>query len=504
MNKLIKYIFILLFSIITVLLILVDTTIGYNYININKPDNFTILYILLTIFFIYLYLKMNKKNKLEKTININEKLIIKTMFFLLLIIQLVMLKNIYFESGWDVALLRVTANNYANTNIFENNIYYSQYPYFDIYPNNIFLTTIFGLILKFAYTINLTNPNKLLVLISIILVDLSGIIMIKTLKNFTSNKKIILLSSVIFALFIGLSPWFLIPYSDTYSIIFPISILYNYTKKDKTKYNYLLIGLLSLIGTFIKPTCIIILISITILELIKFISNKKKEFKIYFKKLSPLLLGILLAIILNSSTQFIINYKPNKEKQFTFYHYLMMGINEKTNGAYSEEDVMNSIYQKNYQERINYNKTIFIQRLKSFSIPDLLNFYLRKILLNYNDGTLAWGREGEFYYQIENNNSKTSELLQNVFYNHGNYYNIFSSIMQIIWITIIISTLVGSILKKEDSKTNTLYLTIIGITLFILIFEARARYLYLYIPFFIITASLGLESINEKIKIYRA
>ena len=40
---------------------------------------------------------------------------------------------------------------------------------------------------------------------------------------------------------------------------------------------------------------------------------------------------------------------------------------------------------------------------------------------------------------------------------------------------------------------------IIGLSLFELLFEARARYLYIYVPLYIILAIYGISFINQKI-----
>ena len=72
--------------------------------------------------------------------------------------------------------------------------------------------------------------------------------------------------------------------------------------------------------------------------------------------------------------------------------------------------------------------------------------------------------------------------------------------MQTIWLTIIILIVITSIFAKIDNKKSVIFLSIIGLTLFTLLFEARARYLYLYSTYYIILAVIGVEIIN-KIKI---
>ena len=58
--------------------------------------------------------------------------------------------------------------------------------------------------------------------------------------------------------------------------------------------------------------------------------------------------------------------------------------------------------------------------------------------------------------------------------------------------------MIGAILKKFDCNTTVAYLTLIGLTIFTLLFEARARYLYLYAPYYIILAVIGIETIYKK------
>ena len=201
--------------------------------------------------------------------------------------QVTILKNIYFETSWDAEHIINTAKNFAKTGIFENNNYYDIYPYFSVYPNNLFLAGIFSMIGKIVVHFNIEKLYEVLIYIGIILIDLSGIIMLKTIDNISNKKALKFIGAVLFIVFIGLSPWFLVPYSDTYSLIFPISVLYNYTKKQKRWYNYLCIGLFSYAGYLIKPTGIIILIAIAIIEIYKALISKTRRklrniLKIYY------------------------------------------------------------------------------------------------------------------------------------------------------------------------------------------------------------------------------
>lgn len=75
---------------------------------------------------------------------------------------------------------------------------------------------------------------------------------------------------------------------------------------------------------------------------------------------------------------------------------------------------------------------------------------------------------------------------------------IFQGIEQGVWLTTLFLTLGVSMLKRKDECTVAM-LSIIGLTLFTLLFEARARYLYTYAPIFIYLAMLSFHQFYQKI-----
>ena len=93
--------------------------------------------------------------------------------------------------------------------------------------------------------------------------------------------------------------------------------------------------------------------------------------------------------------------------------------------------------------------------------------------------------------------------MQGFSYVDGKYYNkITVNIMQSYWIIILGLILISSMLSLiygDEKKISILKLSIIGIIAFILLFEARSRYLMNYLPVFIL---LAIYSINKFEKIY--
>lgn len=89
----------------------------------------------------------------------------------------------------------------------------------------------------------------------------------------SENKKRAWISWGVLAFWIALCPWICISYSDTYSILFPILILWFYTKYIKGESGTLVyiikwagLMLITTIGYFIKPTVLLALISVLVVE----------------------------------------------------------------------------------------------------------------------------------------------------------------------------------------------------------------------------------------------
>jgi len=208
-NIIIKYMFIIIFSVIFLVLIFVDTNIQYSYINQDKLDNLMCIEIILFIsLIIFIIVKLiNKKWNIYKIINKHEKILIAIIFVLLFVFQIINVQSIYFKSGLDPAYMYDAAKSYAETGTFESKTYFENYSYFDVCHNNLFLASIFGIIIKIAMFFNCGDTYKLLQIISIILVDLSGIILVKTIGNYTRNRLFKVLGAFLFVIFIGVYLW---------------------------------------------------------------------------------------------------------------------------------------------------------------------------------------------------------------------------------------------------------------------------------------------------------
>ena len=140
------------------------------------------------------------------------------------------------------------------------------------------------------------------------------------------------------------------------------------------------------------------------------------------------------------------------------------------------------------------------ERIKDMGAAGYSRFLAKKMLTVYNDGTYAWGGEGNFFMTVfPQPNNRISAFLRNIYYTDGKYYDIFVTVKQIIWVFVMGAVAVSGLGKENRQEVIVLMLSIVGLTLFEVLFEARARYLYTYAPVFCILAASGIEKLSNKL-----
>ena len=410
----------------------------------------------------------------------------------LFVVQFIITLNIYFFTGWDVYVL--------HSAVYE--LIYNQgeirHSYFSYYPNNLNLVGILFIIEILFSRLGLNGYHGWL-LVSNLFVNVSGVFTFLSVKILTKKISIALITWVVFVIIVALSPWITIPYSDTYSILFPILALYLYISRNPSTRNYLrwfFICFLCLFGYTIKPSVIIILISIIIVELLNLFNDISKR-----NILNKLFYVIILAIsfvpvfLINSTFNHLLKIKVDENLKMTHFHYIMMGLNDETSGIYNREDVLFTRSFKTVDERNAANISVIKERLANYGLLGFIKHSRTKALINFSDGSFAWNCEGNFYYNVPQKEGQVATIFRNIFYQSGSYHQYWLSGVQFIWF-LVLSLMFGIVFSMNES--NNLYLvvvlSIIGISSFVMLFEARARYLFTYSPLFIIGAGIGFHT----------
>lgn len=404
--------------------------------------------------------------------------------------------------GWDVGRIIDTASS-ADLNKSRNVEYFSHY------PNNLFLLLTYKFIIQIIGSSNVWSNLDLLSAAS---VDISAILVFFACKRII-NIKFAYISYLLSICTFSFFAWILVPYSDTLAMPFTIAIFLIYlnfrdseTLKSKIFYS-ISIAFLTFVGYLIKPTVVIILIAIMITMFIFNLHTLKNT----LLNCSMFFLISMIIFGCNSSWQYYINnqniIKINSEISTPMIHFYMMGL-KSTNGQYggwNQQDVQYTFSYKNQNDKKDAELKVIKERLNDYGMSGYLKFLFKKACWVTSEGDFYWGREGNF---AKFNLDDDSSLICRLFYTNGSYHWIYRYLTQGLWIMLmflIICPLFISF-KNNGSKNIDISLircTLLGIILFNMLFEARSRYLILYLPLFCILASYGFMCILNKFKIHK-
>lgn len=437
----------------------------------------------------------NKKEKKEIQSRNEVYKIILIGTVLLYAIQLFIAANIFFLTDWDVGVIR-ELSDLVLADAFPE--YGWQHEYLIMYPNNRLLFIMTVVIKYIAFRLHI-DPNFFLSCIVMMMIASSVGITSALMYRMTKDRTAALWAWIIAALSFGLSPWMIIPYSDAVALFFMILSLYMYVACKDTVIPIanilqdLLILLPAYIGYLIKPQCAIFVIAL-------FASWILECKKITLKRTASLCLaGVLclgISACVDATMNEMVGLESNKDAEFPMTHFIMMGLNEENTGKYNQNDVNYTLSFANIEEKKSANHAMIQQRVRNFGIEGLIKHLSQKLMVNYNDGTFAWGGEGRFYLTYYDKPfGAVSDALRSLYDTRGSRYGMFATVEQALWILMLLGSMIAAVLVRGATEKGTetiIILSIIGITLFTLIFEARARYLFLYVPYYVLAGVLGI------------
>ena len=429
-----------------------------------------------------------------------------------------MARKMGFFGGWDCGMVANSVRDiYRGGDMGYGN-------YYQIFPNNIPIMYVMYRLYEKAMSLNpVEAPEFIWVRFQCVLVSLSVFICALTAHVIAKKNSVTLITLFLSAIVLGLSPWEVIPYTDVSSIIFPIMILFFYALYLKTdgfmKYIFLIIGIfLGFLGGIMKATVYVSLIALILIEIIRFILDIKNR----CKAIIFLILGILAACILSGIYKEhmynVLDYKEDPHYQAEWCNYFYMGLNEERTGASNPDgyNLINEYFSLEPSDRKTLELKLGFERLKEKGFVGGLSFYVKKMVMTFNDGTFSWFKEGSFnigFFSESNgdeNPPKHSYFLRSFYCEDGERFVLFNTISQFFWLFILLGiilfglgTLFGYMRYKKSDESLILrtfiFTVMLGMFMFLMMFEGRARYLLNYLPLFLTVSVLG---INDMAKLF--
>lgn len=427
---------------------------------------------------------------------------------LLFLIQLRLAISIYLFPGWDVDAVLKNAFGVA-----DGSVHTIDPDYFSKYPNNIMLVLVLALFSKIVLAMGGTD----LLLASVVLnagVLLCGVLLTYLVARRLAGTGTAILTLLPSTVFLVVSPWIAVPYSDSFGLLFPVLLLYLYlVARSATRWwsrllVWSLIGFVGLVGFNIKPTVIFVVIAIILVFVTTIVMSRStpRERVVALGSIGAAL-GVFMAG--SSAVTYIEQRSPvisfdvtNNPEAFPLTHFLKMGATGY--GAFTQTDVWETADIKDPRERFQNGLDVYAQRVQAMGPAGYADFLARKAIWTFGDGTFHMWTEGVVKSQDDPFISKDpiSRSLQDYLWAKGEHFPFTMSVWQSFWMVIILLTAAPVVLRGGrlfTGPTAIMRLSILALFLFLLLFETRSRYLYLYLPFFILLATMTLDSVMQRV-----
>ena len=424
----------------------------------------------------------------------------------LFLYQLISAYSYYFLTGWDAMVIREMSLAFARG---DRVLMESWKEYFSIYPNNAMIVVLLGAVTKLADLMHLPRIDYFAqIAFQCFLNTLTGFMFFFLIRKVLRDDRAAAAGFMIYVLLIGLSPWVSIPYSDSIALIFPVSVLLLYFLEQTAPLLNLVrwfgIFFLSFLGYYIKPQTMIVLIAIILVGILRRIRARallKPDLKHILGAACACALGALLALSLAFAARKALFPDLNPERALGPSHFLMMGLNQKRNGSWLKKDVQFSMSRVSKKGRIEDELRVAKERLTEMGAAGLLAHAVRKTLTNYSDGSFTWGKEGEFFYETFDDATILSRPLKAVFCEpKAAPYKVWVNLLQALWMAVLFFSLVSVFTGMRQYAVFRL--SVVGIMLFELLFEARARYFFHFAPVIILLAAKGIRDLHKSRSIF--
>lgn len=421
-------------------------------------------------------------------------------FIVLWGVQLALALQTYSLSGWDPQVVLSEANERLLGTPYEG-------VYFHQNPNNLFLLSAFRLMFTVLNRAGIADYLPWAVALSTLCVNVSVALLFAAARR-AYGVRAAWLSFALGAPLAALSPWIAVPYTDTLSAPFPIGCVCCavFGASAETRRGriaaWALFGACLALGVSLKPTTAVAAIAVLIAALLRLLSRRTGAKRLAAAAAAAAAGFAVLWALSSALTQWgtgdMLDPERAERESFSAAHYWMMGLSQPY-GGYAYEDMEFSASFSDYDSRVKGDVEEGLRRLDEMGAAGYASFLVRKLNFILNDGTFFFGREGAFYVGEPTQNSSFARWVQSFFRADGEHYGALAVWQNAQWVAVLVLTLAGVVLRRRGGETAYLArLSFLGIVLFLLLFEARSRYLFHFLPVIALAALGGLLALARQ------
>jgi len=398
------------------------------------------------------------------------------------------------RGGWDVDVVSQAAVQWATKGTLTD----VQTQYFELWTNNIGQLNIMHLIAlavgpsAFAMVALLSGP----VLASITIALVYGV------AHERADTGTALLAGAASWVLVGMNPYVAVPYTDMYVLLFPVLLMLLMGKAYRSptlrgRMGWLVaVGVVAGIAAQIKITVLIVVIAaaVIIAVAIALVGRGRRLL---------VALGAVLMVVSTLATFEAASAVSNgalpagndRSQAMPMEYWVATGLSE----PYGEWnlDLMDSLAAATSTSgRRQLADVVIEQRLNELGPGGYVAFLYKKLTWVYSDGTyFAFGEAqlapgAAFAYS-----NVVAHDIRTFLVPTGGWQNaMYSTLIQGVWLIVLAGVLLAFLRKLRapfDWFVSTLALTVLGVTAYQAIWEARARYLLMFVPLFILLAFVG-------------
>ena len=395
--------------------------------------------------------------------------------------------NLRLYPSWDMGAVFDVAKAYS-----EKGYSYNKYLY--TYPNNIAITGIFISVFKIFKIFNITDYITGITVFNALIVTLTVIILYYAVNKMYGKEKALM--ALIISIFT--TPLYLysaVYYTDTMSMFFCILslLIYLFVRDEKNKSENILLqilfGITLGIGFMVKITSIFIIIAILVEELL---NMKFKNLINNFKVAVPVTMLTMIMFNLFSNNIVIADKHSLNFNKMPLTYWLLTG--SIGNGGFNREVYSTLRACNTYEERNNTAKKMLIKVMEEYTVPSFIKHINEKL-------KFAWG-DGTYYAPAKINRQPVNrgELYEYTAYDgeKTDYYKYFPQTMHISMLILMV-VVVANVLRKRNYKDDDIFLfiSVLGIMVFLIIWENRSRYILTLLPIMLILKVRGIEILSN-------
>ncbi|CEA08040.1 hypothetical protein BN1051_01376 [Arthrobacter saudimassiliensis] len=419
---------------------------------------------------------------------------------LFLTVQVRIASAVRIPPGWDAGFILDSAQRLAT-----GSVDVLTEPYFPSFPNNILTTLLLAGWFKLVMLCGVSDLLLAGVVLNCLALSL-GALLTYLVASRAANETVAVMTLPFSFAFLVLSPWIMVPYSDTLGLVFPILLVYLWLLQRQLRSPvgavcvWAAIGLTSFVGYSIKPTVIFVPVAAVGAVLLM----RKRPPRTWLRALAAAavaggaFLGSSYAYTtaVDSSDLFAFDLADNKDA-FPPTHYLKLGAQTQEGpyntwyGAYNDAD-LHETSATAPEDRFEQGLDAYADRVQAMGLPGYVTFLSEKLTWIVGDGSFfLWG-EGlakDWPFVAEDDFSR---YIQSYYGFEQEHYGLLVGFWQAAWLVLLVLLAAPLFLRSPRLYATPLIVmrvALLGLLVFLLLFEGRSRYLYLYLPLIIVLAA---------------